>query len=223
MDVRELAPGLWRWSLPHPDWTPEEGADDGWDEVVACYAVESEGGLVLFDPLAPPPGTADAEEFWRALDRDVDRLGAPAVLLTIFWHARSAREILRRYEDATVWAHEPAAELVSERTPITETFSVGDVLPGGATPIDAHRAHEVLFWLPSHRALAAGDVLLGRDGGGARLCPASWLGEGIEREELKRALAPLLELPLERLLLMHGEAILGGARHELARALAEEA
>jgi glyoxylase-like metal-dependent hydrolase (beta-lactamase superfamily II) len=174
--------------------------------------------FVLIDPLAPA-AAADAAGFWTALDRDVQRHGPPAVLLTIFWHARSAREILARYEGASVWAHEPAAQLVSERTPVTETFRVGETLPGGARAIDAGRAFEVVFWLPSHRAVAVGDVLLGDGPGSARLCPASWLGGGKTPAHLRAVLRPLLELPLELVLLTHGDAIEDDATGALAHAL----
>jgi hypothetical protein len=216
---RELRPQLWRWELPHPEWTPEEGGEDGWAEVVASYAMFARDDFVLIDPLAPTAGS-EADEFWKALDDDVDHHGAPSVLLTIFWHARSARAIADRYEGASVWAHEPAAGLVSERVPVTETFRVGDILPGGLEASDAGRALEVLFWIPAHRALAAGDVLLGDGPGAARLCPQSWLGGGKTHDDLRAALRPLLELPVELVLLTHGDPIEHDARGALQRALA---
>jgi glyoxylase-like metal-dependent hydrolase (beta-lactamase superfamily II) len=217
--IAELRAGLWRWELAHPEWTPEEGGEDGWDEVVASYAVVADGDFVLIDPLAPAED-AHAESFWPALDRHVERHGPPAVLLTIFWHARSAREILARYDGASVWAHEPAAELVSERTPVTETFRVGARLPGGIEAHDAGRAFEVVFWLPSHRAVTVGDVLLGAGPGAVRLCPASWLGGGKTQADLRAALRPLLELPVELVLPTHGDTIEHDAIGALERALA---
>jgi hypothetical protein len=216
---RQVRPRLWRWEVTHPEWTPEEGADGGWDPVVASYAAVADDTLILVDPLAPPDGTDEARRFWAALDDDVEHHGQPATLLTIFWHARSTGAVLARYSAASVWAYGPAATLVGERTRYTDTFVAGQQLPGGAVPYDAGQALEVVFWLPSHRALVAGDVLLGAGAGAARLCPESWLGEGKTHEDVRAALRPILDLPVELLLLTHGEVIAEDARGALERAL----
>jgi hypothetical protein len=52
------------------------------------------------------------------------------------------------------------------------------------------------------------------------MCPESWLPEGKGHRELAESLRPLLELPVERILVSHGEPVLGGAPQALARALA---
>jgi hypothetical protein len=174
VQMREIAPGLWRWTVRHPEWTPEEE----WPPEVGCVAYETGDTLVLIDPLVPPD---DAESIWPNLDARVERTGrAPDVLISLFWHARSAQAILDRYAEARVWAHAPARELVAERTAWTDLFRAGDPLPGAVEAIDARRAFEVLFWLPDHRTLVAGDVLLGAEDGGIRILPDSWLG-GVER------------------------------------------
>lgn len=129
MDARELRPGLWRCALPHPEWTPEEAGENGWEEIVASYDIEASGGPVLFDPLAPLP----------------------------------------------------SPEL--------------------------------------HRALVAGDVLLGTPEGGIRVCPDSWLSPGVDGSALRSSLRPLLERRVELVLLTHGEPVLTGAVDALARAL----
>ena len=70
-----------------------------------------------------------------------------------------------------------------------------------------------------------GDVLLGA---GAkpratseplRLCPERWLGKPTH-EDLRRSLRPLLELPVERVLVSHGEPVLADGKRELGRVLA---
>ena len=219
MDVRELRAGLWRWTAPHPDWTPEQGGPEGWEQEVASYALVGPEALVLFDPLAPPDGSPEGELFWRRLDEDVDAHGAPHVLLTVFWHARSSQQILDRYPGARVWAHEGAAEWVGERVAYTDTFRVGEALPGGVEPLDALRVQEVLFWLPEQRALVTGDTFLGTADGGVRRCPDSWLENRTDPEEFRRSLRYLLDLSVELLLLTHGDAVGGDARGALARAL----
>ena len=221
MDVVELAPGLWRWTAPHPDWSPDDDeGGEGWGRDVGCLYLETPDALVLFDPLEP----ADPEErerFWRALDRDVERLGPPHVLLTVYWHARSSGAILERYAGARVWAHESATEKIGERVRYTDTFALGDALPGGVQGIDALRADEVVYWLPEQRALVTGDVILGAPDGGVRVCPDSWLPKGTSPAEFREALRPLLDLPVKHVLVSHGEPVLGGGREALRRGLAD--
>lgn len=66
-----------------------------------------------------------------------------------------------------------------------------------------------MFWLPDVRALVPGDRLLGARGGGLRLCPESWLYRvKVDRIGLRSLLQPLLELPIERVLVSHGEPVL---------------
>ena len=76
----------------------------------------------LIDPLAPPVGTPDAERFWRALDRDVERSGMPvAILLGNHYHERSAEAIFDRYvrrPGASIWARQ-AARAARETEPGT--------------------------------------------------------------------------------------------------------
>ena len=211
----EVAPGLWRWTAPHPDWTPES---EGWGRDVGCLYLEAPDALVLFDPLAPD-GADERERFWRALARDVDRLGPPHVLITVFWHARSAAEVHERYKDSHVWAHESAQEEIGKRVRFTDTFSFGDKLPGGVVPIDALRADEVIYWLPDQAALVTGDVILGDRDGGLRVCPDSWLPDGTDAREFRGALRALLDLPIERVIVSHGEPVLRDGREALARAL----
>lgn len=219
MEVRQLAPGLWRWTAAHPDWTPAEGGEEGWEPDVGCVYCEAEEGIVLVDPLVPTEPD-ERERFWRALDGDVRRVGsAPAVLLTISWHTRSAREVAARYAGARVLACAAAREEMEARTDVGGWFQPGDPLPGGIEAYGTPHRHEVVFWLPSHAALVPGDVLLGDGAGGVRLLPDSWLGD-VSRNDLLASLRPLLELPVERVLVSHGEPVLEGAREALARALA---
>jgi hypothetical protein len=83
------------------------------------------------------------------------------------------------------------------------------------TPVD-----ETLWWLPAHRAIVAGDVILGRDEGGVRVCPDSWLEGRSTPREIRALLRPVLDLGVERVLVSHGEPVLQQGREALARALA---
>jgi glyoxylase-like metal-dependent hydrolase (beta-lactamase superfamily II) len=102
---------------------------------------------------------------------------------------------------------------------------VGDPLPGGIQAFQTARKSEVVYWLPQHRAAVVGDVLLGA---GAkphatdeplRLCPERWL-EGADYDDLRESFAPLLQLPVEHVLVSHGEPVLGDGGRALADALA---
>jgi glyoxylase-like metal-dependent hydrolase (beta-lactamase superfamily II) len=81
------------------------------------------------------------------------------------------------------------------------------------------RSTEVVYWIPEHGAVVPGDVLLGDGSGGLRLCPRSWLPAGVDHARLRTALRPLLELPVERVLVSHGEPVTQDARARLAAAL----
>jgi glyoxylase-like metal-dependent hydrolase (beta-lactamase superfamily II) len=192
--MEEIGPGLWWWSTAHPEWAPEDLEDgQGWEQVVSSYALAADG-LVLIDPLV---------ERWDALDRLVGQHGAPAVLITILWHARSAPEVLEHYDGTSVWAHEPAAEWVGERTRVTNTFNIGDELPGGVEAVHMHRIEEVAYWLPNHSSVVVGDTILGH-GEGAAMCPPTWVRRNETIEPAKEAVRQLLGRGPDRLLLTHG-------------------
>lgn len=209
VEVLELAPGLWRWTAYHEEWNDDVG----------CVYCETADGVVLIDPLVPV-GDEDADRFWRALDHDVARSGGRVhVLVTIFWHTRSAAAMVGRYS-ARVWAPTTSRAAVARRAGVvTDAFRPGDQLPGGFEAFGTVRRTEVVYWLPQHRAIVSGDVLLGADAGGVRMCPASWIPGEKGHAELAESLRPLLELPVERVLVSHGDPVLENARRALAAAL----
>jgi hypothetical protein len=95
-------------------------------------------------------------------------------------------------------------------------------LPDDVETIPIRGAGETLVWLPKVRALVVGDRIIGDGRGGLRLCPESWLRylpSGMTVAGLREALQPLLELPVELVLISHGDPILEDGRQALARAL----
>jgi glyoxylase-like metal-dependent hydrolase (beta-lactamase superfamily II) len=201
--------GLWRWATRYGEW----------GDNVGCLYVETEDSVVLVDPLVPEE--ADEEErFWRALDRDVKRADAPVhVLVTVFWHTRSAARMVERY-DAQLHAVTGARAAIARRAgTVHDAYRGGATLPGGIAALPTARRSEVVFWLPAHRALATGDVILGADNSGLRLCPASWLPAGIDQARLRESLRPLLDLPVERVLVSHGKPVLRKGHAALAAVL----
>jgi len=209
MDVAEIAPGLWRWT----------GFHDEWKQDVGSVYLEAPDAICLIDPLVPAD---DRERFFKALDRDVERAGLPVhVLVTLFWHARNTKELAERY-DAEVWAPSRARQAVERRAGRARAFRPGDDLPGGVEAYPTARSNEAVFYLPAHRALVAGDVILGGPGPNSepRLCPASWLPGDVGQEELRESLQPLLQLDVERMLVSHGEPVLERGGEALAALLA---
>lgn len=212
MQVVRFAEGLWRWTAYYEEWRADVG----------CVYYEAPDAVVLIDPLVPSEQSQSAR-FWEALDRDVQRADVPVhVLVTVFWHARSAAEIVRRY-DGRLHVPSRARAAIQRRTDaVTDVFRPGEGLPGGVEALASGRATEVAYWIPRHRTLVPGDVILGRDDGGLRLCPRSWLPAGVDHARLRTALKPLLDLPVERVLVSHGEPVTEDARAKLAEALASE-
>ena len=146
---------------------------------------------------------------------------ADHVLVTVYWHGRATNDV----EATHVWASTRSARPLRNREiGVTDVFRAGDELPGGIKALQTPRAAEVVFWLPDQRAVAVGDVLLGA---GAkprptdqrlRFCPESWLGKHTHRE-LGAALLPLLDLPVEHVLVSHGKPVLSNGRAALAEIL----
>jgi glyoxylase-like metal-dependent hydrolase (beta-lactamase superfamily II) len=210
MQVTRIAEGLWRWTAYYAEWRDNVG----------CVYYEAPNAIVLIDPLVPSE-PSEAARFWEALDRDVRDADVPVhVLVTVFWHARSAGAVVRRY-GGRLHAVSRARAAIERRTDaVTDVFRPGDALPGGVEALPSGRATEVVYWIPQHRALVPGDVILGREGGGLRLCPESWLPAGVGHAQLRSVLAPLLELPVERVLVSHGEPVSENALARLGEALA---
>ena len=194
MTLDEIAPGLRRWTVRHEEWGEEVG----------CLAVDTGDGLVLIDPLDPPAEVANADH----------------VLLTVFWHLRSASKVAAPH----LWASTSSTRSAANRGVTITDDVAGGALPGGIVAIQTARRPEVVYWLPEQRAVVVGDVLLGA---GAkpkptdeplRLCPERWLS-GKTHADLRESLAPLLELPVEHVLVSHGKPVLTDGKRQLERVL----
>ncbi len=204
----EIAPGLLRWTAPHPEWRPgtEPGDPGEWAQMVGSVLYEAAGTLVLIDPLLPADGR---DEFLAWLDERV--AGRPvSVLTTVRWHKRDREEIARRYR--------------------ANTTRAWNYIPPGVELKPLHGAGEVTYWLAEASTLVPGDRLLGvgagRDAGppvsGLAVCPESWLSDvALDRAGVAAAMRYLLALPIERVLVSHGEPVLYDGRAALTLALAE--
>lgn len=195
----EITAGLWRWTARHPEWHPAAAKDStaDWDPEVGSVLCLLDGAAVFVDALVP-----DEAGFWTWADEQVAAADRCAALTTIGFHRRSRDRIVERYGASTSRAR--------------------DALPAGIEAMPLRGAGEVEFWIPGHGALVCGDRILGAPGGGLRLCPQSWLaylGSGLTTDGLRALLRPLVELPVELVLVSHGEPVLADGRVALAEAI----
>jgi len=231
--VTRIADGLWRWTAPHPEWTPEKDKPGGWGRMVGAVYSEPPAGssdpVALIDPIAPPEGSPEAEKFWAALDRDLERAGRPvAVLIGNGYHLRSARDVERRYAGrygVTIHAHGGSvARLGFEPAGL---FGPGPALVAGvdALPIEALDEGETAFFIRSRRVLVFADAVLGAGGGRLAVAPPSWAPEGETararyHERFRASIGRLVDLDPAIVLPSHGEPALERGRDALAAAVA---
>jgi hypothetical protein len=119
-----------------------------------------------------------------------------AVLLTAAWHRRSADECVQRFG---AHVHAP-----------------GDAPPADVEARGTYYEDEVAYWIPRHGALVVGDAFLAEDDFKMQ---DEWLPPGMTREQMYAGLRSLLELPVELVLVTHGEPVADDARERLRAAL----
>ena len=197
-EIRDVVPGLWLWRVEYPDWRPGVA----WGPAVASTCVETEGEVVLVDPLLPPgqvddmlarlderPPTAVAilkPDHVRDLDAVVDRYGARAFGPYLFWRDNI-----------------PKTEL--------EPVEPGTVLPGGLVALyDGRGRNETPLWLPEQGTLVFADALTAPEGE-----LVVW-GTPWHETRVLPALRALLELPFERVIVSHGDPVHDRAAFERA-------
>jgi glyoxylase-like metal-dependent hydrolase (beta-lactamase superfamily II) len=198
VEMRDVAPGLWLWRQPHPDWT--EGSD--WEPEVASFAVESRGVSVLLDPLAPPPSARDVWDRIEARAPDAVVVLKPDhvrdVDLFVRWYGAEA------YGPQLFWRDDvPRTEL--------QPVKPGSELPGGLQALyDGRNAQETPVHLPEQRAIVFADALTAPEGE-LRVWFTPW-----HEERVLPALRALLELDFEHVLVAHGEPVHDRAAFEAA-------
>src|SRR3954453_3865330 len=165
--MHELAPGVWHWKAPHPDWEPTKP----WDQNVSSYAIEDAERLLLFDPLAVP-----SELVERAADRRT------AVVLTAPWHERDAQTLVECLGIPVYTPLPDTAEYLMETYGITAEQAgdgspevvgllregigqarldvAGGRLGSGGEAFPGLKPNDMVLWIATHRAVVAGDTLV---------------------------------------------------------------
>ncbi|HEV8686665.1 MAG TPA: hypothetical protein VGQ84_05275 [Gaiellaceae bacterium] len=119
-----------------------------------------------------------------------------SVLLTAEWHRRSANECVERFG-----AHIHAST---------------DQTPADVERCATYYPDEVAYWIPRHSALVVGDAFLAER---EFKVQDEWLRPGMTRERMHDGLRSLLELPVELVLVTHGDPVLEDGREALRSAL----
>jgi hypothetical protein len=186
--VEEIAPGVWHWTALR---------ESIGSEVSSYYLAEER---VVIDPMLP----AERPEWFRP----------EHALLTCRHHDRDAWRL-----GCEVWVVAQGAHELAGRGDF-RTYEWGDELPGGvhAHEVDALSSDETALYVPAHRALAVGDgVIRWEADGPLDFVPDRYMDDP-ERDKagLRAAYERLLGLDFDRLLLAHGDPILGGAKERLS-------
>jgi len=118
------------------------------------------------------------------------------VLLTAEWHRRNTDECVERFG--------------------ARIFGTAGATPSG---VERHRTYydeEVAYWIPRHGALVVGDVFTNEERFRVR---DDWLPEGVSAQAMRDGLRPLLELPVELVLVTHGDPVVEDGQSTLRAAL----
>jgi glyoxylase-like metal-dependent hydrolase (beta-lactamase superfamily II) len=153
--------------------------------------------VALIDPLLPPDGEFDPH-------------GKPVqVLLTQGAHYRGTADLVERH-GASVWTPPHA---VWRKIPNPATT---DELPRGVAAIELDgEPQQVVFFIREHATLVSGDVLSGT---GGRL---HVFVDEADPERLLPSLDALADLPIERVVIPHGDLILSDGAACIRAAVAE--
>ena len=127
--MHELAGGLWTWTARHPDWND----DPHWGPEVRSYALQTDDGILFFDPISIPD--------------ELKNRGNAEIVLTAEWHARDAQQLGApiRGDDLPKDVTAQPAWFPGERTlwiPAQNALIVGDSLPNGGAMPDAWLASD---------------------------------------------------------------------------------
>jgi glyoxylase-like metal-dependent hydrolase (beta-lactamase superfamily II) len=189
--MRELAPGIWHWTAPHPN----IGVD------VSSYWIP--GLKLLLDPLAVPDEVDDVE----------------CVLLSCRHHVRDSLEAAERF-DATIQAPRTGMHDYPEDTPI-QPYDFGIAILAGevtAHEVGGLSPDETALHIPSVHALAIADGAI-RYGDELHFVPDQYMDDPEQdKADLKRGFGELADqLDFDVLLLAHGTPYPTGGRDALRR------
>ena len=137
----------------------------------------------------------------RDAQRLVERLGVPVYTPL----PDTAEDLMRTYGITAEQAGDGSPDVVwllKEGIGEAHLYAAGDRLDVGVEAFPGQKRNDLVLWIESHRAVIAGDTLVDF-GSGLGINPR-WLPPDMTREQVVEGLRPLLELPVEHVLPMHG-------------------
>lgn len=196
--MREVLPGVFHWTTPHPKIHIP----------VSSYWLDDEG--VLIDPLVPAEGGIE----WFA-----GRPAAPtAILLSNRHHYRDSARFVEAFGCPVLCNRAGLHEFTHGETVVG--FAAGDRLPGGvvACEVGGICPDDTALYLPERRAVAFADGLVrggphGQDGPPGFVPDMLMDDPPATKRALLAAFARLLdELDFQHVLLAHGDPLIGDGR-----------
>jgi Metallo-beta-lactamase superfamily len=190
--VEEVVPGVRRWSIH----------DERIDFIGAAYAVATEQGVVMIDPLPLEEGALSS------LGR------VEAIVLTCGSHQRCAWRYRREFG---VEVHAPALAKEIDEEPDVR-YGDGHVLPVGLHPVFTPGAgttqHTLL--LGDSKVAFVPDMLVETPEGRVAMLASRWM---YDPEQARRSVEKLLDLDFDVLCLTHGGAVTENAKDAVREAL----
>ena len=221
--MEEIAPGLYRWTAPHPQWRPRT-------EEVVSYALGGGGSLAVVDPLLPVEDDPRRAPLLAAFDELVAGAQRLDVMITIPYHTRSAEGLYERYsrtKPTLIWGHANVKKRLTRLAPLevipqSAAGAAAEIADGAALAftIGRPRRSEYPLYFPRHRAVVFGDAVVGTKNGPRFWNQSSGTGAAWYRDVFAPTLAALAKLPIDHVLVTHGVAVLGEGRRALEECLA---
>ena len=209
----ELAPGIYRWTAPHPEWRSSV-------EEVVSYALVDGEALALVDPLLPSQDDARRAPLLADIDEMIGEARRLELLVTIPYHTRSAETLYERYSRTVptlIWGHAGVKKRLTRLAPLevipqSAAGEAAEIADGAvlAYTIGKPRRSEYPLYFPGLRAVVFGDAVVGAQGGLRFWNQGSSTGADWYRDVFAPTVGALAERDVEHVLVTHGPPVIGG-------------
>jgi glyoxylase-like metal-dependent hydrolase (beta-lactamase superfamily II) len=194
--MREVAPGVWHWTGPHPKLNFE----------VSSHFVAESG--TLLDPIVPPGEGLE----WFTGAREPQ-----TIVLTNRHHDRDSGRFAEAFSLPAVLVPDTGLHEFEDKPLDVQGYGVGEeVVPGIVVhEVDAICPDDMALEIRSVGALALADSLL-HHGDELRFVPDHYMDDPERTKQgLVQSLARLVDVNFDTLLFAHGEPLVGGAKKAL--------
>jgi hypothetical protein len=223
--MEQIAPGINRWTAPHPTWRTSV-------EAVASYALVDGDVLIVIDPQLPTANDVRRAPLLAHLHEMTAAAARLELLITMPNHARSVESLYERYWDrlpTNIWGHPGVKLRLTRHAPLQQIIlspgsAAVEIADGNALAfaIGKPRRSETPLYFPRLRTVAFGDSVVGTQGGLRFWNQSSSAGAQWYRDVFAPTLAPLLEHDIDHVLVAHGPCVIGDGRRALEECLAAD-